>query len=78
MEEIANRYNNRSKGLYGTPGNTGSNSTVPYSNTGNTAAKSQAIKADDGLIKALKKRLASETDPKKKKQIQAEIDRLEK
>lgn len=76
LEEIANRYNNRSKGQYGSPGNTGTNSHLNYSNTGKTTAKSQTIKADDGVIKALQERLASETNPEKKKQIQAEIDRL--
>lgn len=73
FEEIANRHN---RGLYGSPGNTGANSNSNYGSGGKTVGKSQTVKADDGLIKVLQERLARETDPEKKKQIQAEIDRL--
>lgn len=77
IEDIAGR--SATGGRYGSPGNTGLDRQTPYSPTsGGAPAQTATISADDTLVTALKKRLKTETDPEKRKQIQAEIDKYEK
>lgn len=76
IADIANRHKNSGSG---SPGNTGTlQQNQKYGAPGSTPPKTATISANDAAIKALEERLESETDPEKKKQIQAEIDRLKK
>ena len=79
IEDIASRYNSRKNGAYGSPGSTGTfQQKLNNGGSGRTTGKVQTISANDAAIKALQNRLATETDPAKKKQMQAEISRLKK
>ena len=78
VEEIASRHKNSGQGQYGSPGNTGATSSHIYGNSGVMTNQSQTVSADAGLRKSLQERLANETDPDKKKEIQAQIDDLGK
>lgn len=76
ITDIANRHKNNGSG---SPGNTGTlQQNQKYGGSGSAPPKTATISANDAAIKALEERLARETDPEKKKQIQAEIDRLKK
>ena len=76
VEEIANRHKNSGQDPYGTPGNTGSTSKPNYSSPETMTHQSQTVSADAGLRKSLQERLANETDPDKRREIQAQIDEL--
>lgn len=77
IEDIAGR--SAAGGRYGSPGNTGLDRQTPYSPTSvGTPSQTVTISADDAVVTALKKRLKTETDPEKRKEIQAEIDKYEK
>jgi hypothetical protein len=80
-EDIANRYNTKNNGTYGSFGNTGTRQNILNSNgqrQSNAPDSAKTISANDAVIKALEERLAKEKDPARKKQIQQEIDRLRK
>lgn len=77
IEDIANRHKSGSQ--YGYPGNTGTNQQNPnYSDPGRKPGQTTTINADDAVLVALKKRLENESDPEKRKEIQAEIDKYKK
>ncbi len=79
IEDIADQHKNRSQYGFGTPGNTGSNTQTPnYSDPQRNTDQATTISADKAVLAALKKRLAHEKDPEKRKEIQAEIDRYKK
>lgn len=78
IEDIANRHKNAG-GRTGSPGNTGTLQKNQKSGApGGAPRNTQTISANDAAIKALEERFKRETNPEKKKQIQAEIDRLKK
>lgn len=77
IEDIAGR--SAAGDIYGSPGNTGLDQQKPYyPATGRKPAQTATISADDAVVAALTKRLKTETDPEKRKEIQAEIDKYEK
>lgn len=79
IEDIANGHKSRGQNLYGFPGNTGTNQQNPnYSDPGRKTNQTTTVGADDAVVLALKKRLENESDPEKRKEIQAEIDRYKK
>jgi hypothetical protein len=79
IEDIADQYKNRNQYGFGTPGNTGPNTQTPnYSDPQKNTDQATTISANEAVLVALEKRLTSEQDPEKRKEIQAEIDRYKK
>ena len=79
LAEIANRWYNANGSSSGNPGNPGNvGKTQPkYNSVQGAVKKSQTVKADSGVIRALKLRMSNETDVDTRNKIQVEIDRLQ-
>lgn len=77
IEDIAGRHKTNQQ--YGSPGSAGAFRHQPFSSSpGKKPGEASTVSAEDTVLAALKKRLAEETDPAKKKEIQAQIDSYRK